>query len=65
VLENHASIYQLIQNLTNDPNCLNDVRTINNAGQSRRISKTAIKNIIKFIVPATPEPAMDVVSTDV
>ena len=50
IIEKYKSIYNLIISLNNDENCLKDISYINTKDQSRKISKTSIQNIIKYLI---------------
>ena len=45
------SISNLIQEIQKDTNCLNEIKYTNTKGQSRKITTTAIANIIKYLNP--------------
>lgn len=49
ILSKFKTLPNLIQNIKEDDNCLNDICTIDDNGKSRKISKTAIATIIKFL----------------
>ena len=50
ILTKFATISNLIVELRKDPVCLNDVSYITSSGQKRKISKTCIENVKKFLV---------------
>jgi len=50
IIEKYKSISNLIISLNNDENCLKDISYVNTKEQSRKISKTSIQNIIKFLI---------------
>ena len=50
IINKHKSIVNLIKELEQNEKCLNDVTTVNQKGQERKISKTCIANIIKFLL---------------
>ena len=50
ILTKFATISNLIVELRKDPDCLNDVSYITSSGQKRKISKTCIENVKKFLV---------------
>jgi ERCC4-type nuclease len=50
VCEKYGTLRQLIKALENDANCLNDLKYTNNSGQERKVSKTAIKNIVEYLL---------------
>ena len=49
ILAQFKSLPNLIKSIQEDENCLNTVCTIDSNGKSRKISKTAISTIIKFL----------------
>lgn len=49
IMKKANTISNLIQMIQTDETCLKDVATINSKGQSRKISKTCVANIIKFL----------------
>jgi ERCC4-type nuclease len=50
IMEKFKTIKNLIEALTLDKNVLNGLTTINKSGQTRKISKTSIENIYKYII---------------
>jgi ERCC4-type nuclease len=50
IIKKFNNIAKLIKSLEENEKCLNDVTNINNKGQSRKITKTSIANIIKFLL---------------
>ena len=50
ILTKFATISNLIVELRKDPDCLNDVSYITSSGQKRKISKTCVENVKKFLV---------------
>uniref|UniRef100_A0A6C0JL30 ERCC4 domain-containing protein n=1 Tax=viral metagenome TaxID=1070528 RepID=A0A6C0JL30_9ZZZZ len=50
IIKKFNNISNLIKCLEENEKCLNDVTNINNKGQSRKITKTSIANIIKFLL---------------
>jgi ERCC4-type nuclease len=50
IIKKFNNIGNLIKSLEENEKCLNDVTNINNKGQSRKITKTSIANIIKFLL---------------
>jgi ERCC4-type nuclease len=50
IIAKHSSISQLIKNLEENIECLNDICCSNTKGQQRKISKTSIQNIKKYLV---------------
>ena len=49
IMKQYKSIKHLIECLQQDESCLNEIALICENGQSRKISKTCIDNIKKFI----------------
>jgi ERCC4-type nuclease len=49
VMKKVGTISNLIKMIQTDKNCLKDISTINPNGQQRKISKTCVANIIKFL----------------
>jgi len=50
IMNKYQNINNLIKELEKDENCLKDISTINAKGQIRKINKTSIANIVKFLV---------------
>ena len=50
IMEKFSSIHHLITSLIDNPNCLNEIYTETN-GKKRKLSKTMIQNIKKFLLP--------------
>ena len=50
ILNKFKTISNLIMCIHNDANCLNDITSTNSKGQQRKISKTCISNIYKFLL---------------
>jgi hypothetical protein len=50
IIKKYNNIANLIKCLEENEKCLNDVTNTNNKGQSRKITKTSIANIIKFLL---------------
>ena len=50
IMEKFSSIHHLMTSLIDDPNCLNDIYT-ETKGKKRKLSKTMIQNIIKYLLP--------------
>ena len=46
----YKTIKNLISALENDSNCLDNIKQMTNSGQERKISKTCIENIKKFLL---------------
>ena len=51
ILSQFKTLPNLIKSIQDDENCLNNVCTTDSNGKSRKISKTAIATIIKFLNP--------------
>ena len=50
IINKFKTFANLMTCIQNDTNCLNDITTTNNKGQQRKISKTCISNIYKFLL---------------
>lgn len=50
IFKEFKTLADLINSLKENENCLNNISTIDTNGKSRKISKTAIANIIKFLL---------------
>ena len=50
IINKFKTFTNLITCIQTDSNCLNDITTINSKGQQRKISKTCISNIYKFLL---------------
>ena len=50
IIKNFSNIANLIKCLEENEKCLSDVTNTNNKGQSRKITKTSIANIVKFLL---------------
>lgn len=50
IINKFKTFANLITFIQNDTNCLNDITTTNSKGQQRKISKTCISNIYKFLL---------------
>jgi len=50
IIEKFKTIVNLIKSLEENANCLNDICYTNNKGQTRKITKTSITNLIKFLL---------------
>jgi ERCC4-type nuclease len=50
VCEKYGTIRQLLKALEDDENCLNSLKYTNSSGQERKVSKTAIKNIVDYLL---------------
>jgi ERCC4-type nuclease len=49
IMKNYNSFYDLINNVNNNPNCLDNLCTTDKNGKQRKISKTAISSIVEFL----------------
>ena len=50
IMKKFCTLPNLILSLQNDENCLKDISYTNSKDQVRKISKTSIQNIIKFLL---------------
>ena len=50
IMEKYKSLPNLIKELENNNECLKDIFSTNAKGQTRKISKTSISNIVKFLL---------------
>ena len=50
IINKFKTFSNLITSIKTDPTCLNDITTTNSKGQIRKISKTCISNIYKFLL---------------
>jgi ERCC4-type nuclease len=50
IMEKYHSISNLIKEIELDENCLKDLSSTNSKGQTRKINKTSIANIVKFLL---------------
>ena len=50
IMEKFHSISNLIKEIELDENCLKDISSTNSKGQTRKINKTSIANIVKFLL---------------
>jgi ERCC4-type nuclease len=50
IMEKFKTISNLIKELETNSDCLKDICSINKKGQSRKINKTSISNIVKFLL---------------
>ena len=49
IIEKYESLPNLIKELENNNDCLKDITSTNAKGQTRKINKTSIQNIVKFL----------------
>jgi ERCC4-type nuclease len=54
IMEKFKTIKNLIEELNTDKTVLNEIKTINKSGQSRKINKTSIENIYNYLVAEPP-----------
>jgi hypothetical protein len=50
IMEQYHSLSNLIKELEKNENCLKDLSSTNSKGQTRKINKTSIANIVKFLL---------------
>jgi ERCC4-type nuclease len=50
IIKEFKTISNLLKSLEENPECLNNITNTNNKGQTRKITKTSIVNIIKFLL---------------
>jgi hypothetical protein len=50
IMDQYKSLPNLIKELENNNDCLKDITSTNSKGQIRRINKTSIANIVKFLL---------------
>jgi ERCC4-type nuclease len=50
IMEKYKSLPNLIKELENNNDCLKDISSTNAKGQTRKISKTSISNIVRFLL---------------
>ena len=50
IMKEYKSVDNLIVKLRENPKCLDDIKTKTGGGGERRISKTSIANIIRFLL---------------
>ena len=50
IMEKYKSIANLIKELDLNPECLNNITCTNAKGSSRKINKTSVTNIVKFLL---------------
>lgn len=50
IMQKYHSISNLIKEIELNENCLKDISSINSKGQTRKINKTSIANIVKFLL---------------
>ena len=50
VMNKFGSLYNLLDNLKKDPNCMKDLTFATKTGTQRRISKTSIRNISQYLL---------------
>ncbi len=50
IMEKYNTITELIKAIESDNDCLKDITSTNSKGQTRKINKTSISNIVKFLL---------------
>ena len=50
IMEKYKSLCNLIKELEMNQECLKNISCTNSKGQSRKINKTSIENIVKFLL---------------
>ena len=50
VMEKFKTLQNLIKELESNEDCLKDISSVNSKGQSRKINKTSVTNIVKFLL---------------
>lgn len=50
IIKEFKTISNLLKSLEENPECLNNITNTNNKGQTRKITKTSVTNIIKFLL---------------
>lgn len=50
IMEKYGSITELIKQIDADNNCMKDISYTNSKGQTRKINKTSIANIVKYLM---------------
>ena len=55
IMKEYKSVDNLIVKLRENPKCLDDIKTKTGSGAERRISKTCIANIIRFLLQREQE----------
>ena len=50
IIEKYKNLSTLIKELESNPDCLKNISCTNSKGQSRKINKTSIANIVKFLL---------------
>jgi len=50
IMEKYKSLPNLIKELENNNECLKDITSTNSKGQTRKINKTSLTNIVKFLL---------------
>jgi crossover junction endonuclease MUS81 len=54
IMDKFKTIKNLIEALNADKTVLNEIKTVNKSGQSRKINKTSIENIYNYLIAETP-----------
>ena len=50
IMEKYNSLPNLIKEIENNNDCLKDITSTNAKGQTRKINKSSIANIVKFLL---------------
>jgi len=50
IMKNYGSLRELLNTMSEDPNCLNDVKYKTKSGKLRRLNKTSVQSIYKFLL---------------
>ena len=50
IMEQYKDIPNLIKELETNTDCLKDITSTNSKGQTRKINKTSLANIVKFLL---------------
>ena len=50
IIEKYKNLSNLIKEMESNPECLKNITCTNSKGQSRKINKTSIANIVKFLL---------------
>ena len=50
IMKNYGSLRELLNTMSEAPNCLNDVKYKTKSGKMRRLNKTSVQSIYKFLL---------------
>ena len=50
IMEKYNNLPNLIKEIENNNDCLKDITSTNSKGQTRKINKSSISNIVKFLL---------------